>query len=103
MRILFDHCVPRPLRRYLPGHEIATARAMGWDTLENGTLLAAAEPHFDVMITSDRNSQYQQNLSGRRVALIVLPTNSLPLVIQLAPKIAAALKGLQPGGWGEIL
>ena len=76
---------------------------MGWDTLENGTLLAAAEPHFDVMITWDRNIRYQQNLSGRRIALIVLPTNSLPLVIQLAPKIAAALEGLQPGGWVEIL
>ena len=102
MKVLFDHCVPRPLRRHLPGHEVVTARAMGWDKLENGKLLTAAEPHFEVMITSDKNIGYQQNRPGRRMAIIVLPTNSRPLLLPLAPKILAALASIQPGGWIDI-
>jgi predicted nuclease of predicted toxin-antitoxin system len=102
VKVLFDHCVPRPLRRHLPGHEIVTARAMGWDALDNGKLLAAAEPHFEVMITSDKNIAYQQNRAGRRIAIIVLPTKSRPLLLPLAPKILKALASIQPGGWMEI-
>ena len=102
MKVLFDHCVPCPLRRHLPGHEIATAKSLGWDTLENGSLLAAAEPLFEVLITSDKNLRYQQNLAGRLIAVIVLPTNSLPKIIALAPKIGAALARIEPGGWIQI-
>ena len=75
---------------------------MGWDTLENGSLLAAAELQFEVMITSDKNLRYQQNLTTRRIALIILPTNSLPRSIALVPKNTAALASIQPGGWIEI-
>lgn len=79
-----------------------TARSMGWDTLENGKLLAAAEPHFEVMITSDKNIGYQQNRAGRLIAVFVLPTNARPLLIPLAPKILMALSRIQPGDWIEI-
>jgi hypothetical protein len=75
---------------------------MGWDRLENGRLLAAAETHFDVMITSDQNIRYQQNLEARRIAIIVLPTNNLRIVIALVPEISSALATIQPGGWIEI-
>ena len=102
MKVIFDNSVPRPLRDHLPGHEIATAFAMGWATLENGDLLAAAEARFDVLITSDKNLRYQQNLTSLRLALIILPTNFLPDVVKLAPKVRAALAGIQPGSWIEI-
>ena len=75
---------------------------MGWATLENGDLLAVAETKFEAMITSDQNLRYQQNLAGRRLALIILPTNFLPDVLNLAPKVLAALAAIQPGGWVEI-
>ncbi len=78
MKILFDHGTPAPLRRQLPGHEIATAYEMGWAKLSNGDLLAAAEKAFAVFITTDQNLRYQQNLGGRRLAILVLPTTSWP-------------------------
>ena len=102
MRVVFDICVPRPLRKHLPGHEIRTAQEMGWDTLQNGDLIRAAEPLFDAMITSDQNLKYQQNLSERKLAIIVLPTNFMPDVFRMAPKIAQALTGIRPGDFIEI-
>jgi predicted nuclease of predicted toxin-antitoxin system len=102
VKVLLDHCTPRTLRRVLPGHEIATARERGWDTLQNGDLLAAAEAEYDVMITCDQNLRYQQNLGSRRIALIVITTNHLPTVLSLAGRVASALSVIQPGGFVEI-
>ena len=76
MKILFDHGTPAPLRRHLAGHEISTAYEMGWAQLSNGELLAAAEKAFDVFITTDQNLRYQQNLTGRTLVILVLPTTS---------------------------
>ena len=78
MRILFDQGVPAPLRDYLPGHEIRTAYELGWSALRNGELLSRAEAQFDALITTDRNLKSQQNLSGLRIAILVLPTTSCP-------------------------
>ena len=74
MKILFDHCTPRPLRRYLTGHEVKTAYQMGWDRIVNGRLLALAEAEFDVFLTVDRNiPEYQMGwdriVNGRLLAL----------------------------------
>lgn len=102
MKIVFDKCVPRPLRRHLPGHEIRTAEEMGWGTLVNGDLIAAAEQQFEVIITSDQQWKYQQNLTGRKIAIVVLPTNFMPAVLELAPKIRAALTTIKPGDYLEI-
>jgi hypothetical protein len=102
MNVVFDKCVPRPLRQHLPGHEIHTAEEMGWGTLENGDLIRAAEQQFEAIITSDQQWKYQQNLSGRKLAILVLPTNYLPAVLKLAPKIRAALTTLRPGDYIEI-
>ena len=71
MRILFDQGTPAPLRRELVGHLIKTAYEMGWADLQNGASLDAAERDFDAFITTDQNLQYQQNLSGRRLAILV--------------------------------
>ena len=73
MRILFDHGAPAPLRRFLKGHTSILARDMGWSTLSNGELLKRAEAEgFDVLLTTDKNLGYQQNLSGRKIAILVL-------------------------------
>ena len=102
MKIVFDKCVPRPLRGQLPGHEILTAEEMGWGELENGDLIRAAERQFDAIITSDQQWEYQQNLSARKLAIVVLPTNYLPAVLKLVPKIRVALEKLRPGDYVEI-
>jgi hypothetical protein len=65
-----------PLRQRLSGHEISTAYEMGWSKLSNGELLAAAERSFDAFITTDQNLRHQQNLAGKRLAILVLPTTS---------------------------
>ena len=102
MRVLFDTCVPRPLRQSLPGHDVKTAQEMGWDRLRNGDLIKMAEQGFDALITSDQKLKYQQNLKSRKLAIIVLPTNHLRSVVQLAPKIALALSEIFPGALVEI-
>jgi hypothetical protein len=73
MLILFDHGTPKGLTRALPGHTIITAQAQGWDKLSNGALLnAAEEAAIDLLLTTDRRIGYQQNLAGRKIALVVL-------------------------------
>ena len=79
MRILFDHNVPRPLRKILSDHLVKRSGELGWGELRNGVLLKNAEAAlFDVMITADQNIEYQQNLKERRIALVVLGSNRWP-------------------------
>ncbi len=75
---------------------------MGWTGLSNGDLLALAEKQFDAFVTADKNIRYQQNLSGRRLSVIVLPSNQVPIVKDLLPAIDRALKGIQLGAFVEI-
>ncbi len=102
MKILFDHGTPAPLRRQLAGHEIATAYEMGWAKLSNGDLLAAAEMSFAAFITTDKNLRYQQNLVGRRLAILVLPTTSWPEIQRNMSKVVARVNALKPGDFVEL-
>ena len=78
MKILLDNCVPRPLRRYLPDHEVDTAHERGWAALGNGVLLReAAAAGFDLFLTVDQNLQYQQNLASLPLTIVVLVSPSL--------------------------
>ena len=78
MLVLFDHSTPAPLSSYLTGHVVTKAKDRGWDKLTNGDLLAEAErAGFDVLLTADKNMRYQQNLAGRRLALVVLSTPTM--------------------------
>ena len=97
MRILLDQGTPAPLRRAFAGHSVATAHEEGWATLTNGELLAAAEGSFDAFVTTDQNLRYQQNLTGRRLAILVLPTTSWPRLQLHAAAIAGAVLTLRPG------
>jgi hypothetical protein len=102
MKVLFDHGTPAPLRNSLSGHEISTAFDMGWAQLSNGDLLAAAEKSFDVFITTDQNLRYQQNLAGRRLAILVLPTTSWPEIQKHTAKVAGTVNALMPGDFIEL-
>jgi hypothetical protein len=93
LRVLFDKNVPVGVRRLLAGHSVATMSEMGWpEVLENGELLRTAEvAGFEVLVTSDQNIRYQQNLTSRRIALVVLGSNVWPIVRQHGESIAAAV------------
>ncbi len=87
MRILFDQGTPAPLRRFLTGHLVSTAYEEGWSTVTNGDLIRLAEQKgFELLITTDTNLRYQQNLESRSISILVLTTTSWPRI-----KAAAAL------------
>jgi len=101
--ILFDNNVPRGLARSLSVHTVVEARARGWHTFKNGDLLTAAEAAgFDVMVTSDKSIKYQQNLTGRKIALVVLSQGRWRLVRQRLDAIAAAVNAATPGSYTEV-
>ena len=102
MRILFDQGTPAPLRHHLIGHDVSTAYEMGWSGLKNGDLLAVCEKNFDLFISTDRNLHYQQNLEGRQVAILILPTTSWPKIQKRAREIIAVLDQMQPGDYLEL-
>ena len=102
MKILLDESVPRLLKLSLPQLDIATVQEMGWAGIRNGELLRRAETQFDVLVTADQNLRYQQNLSGRKLAILVLPSNQVPVVTQLIPQVETTLARIQPGILMEI-
>ncbi|HEY1663667.1 MAG TPA: hypothetical protein VGI03_14710 [Verrucomicrobiae bacterium] len=99
MKILFDQGTPVPLRRALTTHTVATAFEKGWSTLSNGNLLREAETEFDLLITTDKNLQYQQNLTGRKIAILVLPTTSWPEIQPHQSEIVDAIEKAKPGDY----
>jgi len=104
LRILFDKNVPVGVRRFLAGHEVSTFMQTGWPVqLENGLLLKAAEESgFDVMVSSDQNIRYQQNLSARKLALVVPGSNIWPIVSSHAAVISKAVDSADPGTYQFI-
>src|SRR5207244_1046175 len=102
MRVLFDQGTPAPLRGALTAHVVCTAYEMGWSALSNGDLLDVAEAQFDAFVTTDQNLRYQQNLAGRRLAILVLPFASWPKLQSHVATIASAVAGLKPGDYLEL-
>jgi hypothetical protein len=99
VRIFLDECVDWRLSREFLGHEVKTARQMGWSTIENGTLLALASEQFDVFVTIDQNLPYQQNLAALPIAVAVLQarTSRLADLRLLVPSLLRVLESLRPG------
>ena len=99
MRVLIDECVDWRLSRDVIGHDVKTARQMGWAAIKNGELLALAAQQFDVFVTVDRNLSFQQNLTALPIAVIVLRahTNRLAHLRPLLPALLAALQSPKPG------
>lgn len=103
MLILFDHGTPRGIARSLLGHKVREAREQGWDRLTNGELLAAAEEAgFEVLLTTDKNIRYQQNLAGRKIAIVVLGRGRWRLIRLAIPEIVAAVNTIKPGTYAEV-
>ena len=103
MRILFDQGTPAPLRDYLTGHDVQTVFELGWSRLTNGELLtAAADQSFDMLITTDQQLRYQQNLSGRTVRVAVLMTTSWPRIKAEVDQVIAIHGEIKPGEYREI-
>jgi hypothetical protein len=102
LNILLDESVPHVVQRRLGHLAIRTVQDMGWAGIKNGELLRRAEAQFDVLVTADQKLRFQQNLSGKRLAIIVLPTNQVRRVIELLPAIEENLKAIRPGTFVEI-
>jgi hypothetical protein len=106
VKVLFDHNLPHKLRTNLDTlgkHEILTASYMGWGDLTNGELLRTAEESgIEVLVTGDRSLRYEQNLTGRRLAIVALSTNNWPIVKNYLPQILAAIDSALPGSFQAV-
>ena len=100
MKILFDQGTPVPLRRHLTGHTVDTAFELGWSDLRNGELLDVAEREgYEVLVTTDQQMRFQQNLSGRRWGVAVLLSTSWP---RIQSRVAAIVSGIEEVSVGEF-
>lgn len=99
MRLLLDECMPKRLKHELPGHDVRTVQEMGWAGIKNGALLRLASSQFDALLTVDQGIEYQQDLSGVTIGLLVLlaGSNDIDDLRPLLPSTMAALESLQPG------
>ena len=104
MRVLLDECVDWRLARDLAGHDVKTARQMGWTAIKNGELLALASQRFDVFVTVDRNLSFQQNLVAFAIAVVVIraKSNRLADLTALVPDLLAAIVSAKPGSAGFV-
>jgi hypothetical protein len=103
MLILFDNGVPAPLRYALEDHVVVEAFERGWDQLVNSELIAAAEAAgFDLLLTTDKNIRYQQDLKARRIAFVVLGNQQWPTLRRYVDKVLAAVNAATPGSYSEV-
>src|SRR5688500_10139542 len=103
MKILFDQGVPFPLQAHLTGHTVETCRGRGWSQIQNGALLAAAEAAgLEMWVTTDQNLKHQQNLTGRRIAIVVLLSTSWPRMQPHLQRIKQTIDTVTVGKYIEI-
>jgi predicted nuclease of predicted toxin-antitoxin system len=96
MRILLDECVPWPMHKLLSSHVCSSVQDLGWGGIKNGDLLQRVQGDFDLFITSDQNLRYQQNLTGRRIAILELSTNDISRIQAASTLIQETLEQIQP-------
>ena len=103
MKILFDHGTPAPLRNHLREHSVDRSAEKGWELLENGELIRKAEAEgYEIIVTTDQSMRYQQNLTGRRLAIVVLLSTAWPRVQHRTEEIRAVIEEIGPGELREI-
>jgi hypothetical protein len=103
MLILFDNGTPAPLRYALKGHTVVEAIERGWERLVNGELIEAAEAAgFELLVTTDKNMRYQQNLKGRKIAFVVIGNQQWPTLRRYVERVVAAVNGATPGSYAEV-
>jgi hypothetical protein len=103
MRILFDQGAPRGLTASLADHEVTEARKLKWERISNGALLRLAQDAgFDLLVTTDKDVRYQQNLADRKISIVVLGNSPWWLVRQHLDGITAAVNAVTPGSYAEV-
>ena len=103
MRVLFDQGTPDPLRESLTPHRVSTAYERRWSKLRNGELLDSAEREaYEVLVTTDTSLKYQQNLTDRRIGIVVLLSTSWPRIQRVIPSVVAAIDEAVPGSYKEV-
>ena len=103
MLILLDHSTPAPLRDELKVHKVVEAVERGWEKLANGALLDAAEAAgFEVFVTADKNIRYEQNLTGRKISIVVLGNAQWPVLRRYVERVVAAVSAATPGSYTEV-
>jgi hypothetical protein len=103
MLILFDNGTPAPLRYALKDHIVVEAIERGWGRLANGELIEAAEAAgFEVLLTTDKNMRYQQNLVGRKIAFVVVGNQQWPTLRRYVEMVVAAVNAATPGSYAEV-
>ena len=107
MLILFDNGTPAPLRHALKNHQVVEAIERGWDRLANGELIAAAEAAgFELLLTTDKNLRYQQNIKGRKIAFVVLGNQQWPVLLYVlrryVDRVTAAVDAATAGSFTEV-
>ena len=103
MRILFDQGTPVPLRQHLSGHDVETAFERGWSRLDNGDLLDQAEEDgYDMLVTTDQSLRHQQDLAGRRLAVVLLRSTSWPRIRSSLDRVTAVVNRIRPGDYEEV-
>ncbi len=107
MLILFDNGTPAPLRHALKNHQVVEAIERGWDRLANGELIAAAEAAgFELLLTTDKNLRYQQNIKGRKIAFVVLGNQQWPVLLYVlrryVDRVTAAVDAATAGSFSEV-
>jgi hypothetical protein len=103
MKILFDNGTPNTIARSLVGHKVTFARQIGWAELENGELIQRAEDAgYELLLSTDKNIRYQQNLEGRKIALVVLGNSQWPMVRLHLDRIVVAVNACTPGSYAEV-
>ncbi|HEY3874323.1 MAG TPA: DUF5615 family PIN-like protein [Candidatus Kapabacteria bacterium] len=103
MKILLDECVPRSMKRFIPGHFVRTAQQAGFASYKNGKLLKAAEDQeFDLLVTADKNLRYQQNLEGRLLSILLLSTNDRSVIELNGDKILRTINQMKPKSYKEL-
>jgi hypothetical protein len=102
MKIIIDECVPHIVKKRWPKRQMKTVQEMGWAGVKNGELLKLVEAEFDVFVTSDKNLRYQQNLKDCAIAVLLLPSNQIPIVENLLSQIDEALESIKQNDFIEL-
>jgi hypothetical protein len=103
LKILFDQNVPRPLQRYLAAHDVKRLDQLGWSELKNGELLEVAEDAgFEVLLSGDKKLRFEQNMAGRRIAVVCMSDNHWPIVKDHVTAIGDAVDKAQPGTFTTV-
>ena len=103
MRILFDQGTPVPISGYLTGHVVGISADLGWDQMRNGELLAVAEQSgYELLLTTDKNLRYRQNLTERTIAIVVIGHSQWSALKPHVQRVVEAVNGAVPGSYAEV-